>query len=110
LNFIEPDIPALKNDFTNRILYSDINVNDAFKNGYRTFQGTHYRDYSKAYGQITKLVEIEGYLLCVCEHGILLIPVNERALAGDSAGGNIYINTSNVLPENPLVISDTFGS
>ena len=110
LNFIEPDIPALKNDFTNRILYSDINVNDAFKNGYRTFQGTHYRDYSKTYGQITKLVEIEGYLLCVCEHGILLIPVNERALAGDSAGGNIYINTSNVLPENPLVISDTFGS
>lgn len=110
LNFIEPDIPALKNDFTNRILYSDINVNDAFKNGYRTFQGTHYRDYSKAYGQITKLVEIGGYLLCVCEHGILLIPVNERALAGDSAGGNIYINTSNVLPENPLVVSDTFGS
>ncbi len=110
VNFNEPETPAIKNDFTNRILYSDISVNDAFKNGYRTFQGTHYRDYTKAYGQIVKLVETNGSLLCVCEHGILLIPVNERTLAGKSEGGDIFINTSNVLPENPLVISDTFGS
>ena len=110
LNFIEPDIPALKNDFTNRILYSDINVNDAFKNGFRTFQGTHYRDYPKTYGQITKLVEFRGNLICVFEHGIALIPVNERVIAGEGAGGNVFINTSNVLPENPKIISDTFGS
>jgi hypothetical protein len=31
-------------------------------------------------------------------------------VAGEGAGGNIYINTSNVLPENPKIISDTFGS
>ena len=109
-NFEVPDVPAIKNDFTNRISYSDIHVNDAFKNGYRTFRGTHYRDYPKTYGQITKLVELRGNLLCVFEHGVALIPVNERAVAGDGAGGNIYINTSNVLPENPKVISDTFGS
>ena len=109
-NFEVPDVPAIKNDFTNRISYSDIHVNDAFKNGYRTFRGTHYRDYPKTYGQITKLVELRGSLLCVFEHGIALIPVNERAVAGEGAGGNIYINTSNVLPENPKIISDTFGS
>lgn len=109
-NFEVPDVPAIKNDFTNRISYSDIHVNDAFKNGFRTFQGTHYRDYPKTYGQITKLVELRGSLLCVFEHGIALIPVNERAVAGEGSGGNIYINTSNVLPENPKMISDTFGS
>lgn len=109
-NFEVPDVPAIKNDFTNRISYSDIHVNDAFKNGYRTFRGTHYRDYPKTYGQITKLVELRGSLLCVFEHGVALIPVNERAVAGEGAGGNIYINTSNVLPENPKIISDTFGS
>ena len=49
-NFEVPDVPAIKNDFTNRISYSDIHVNDAFKNGYRTFRGTHYRDYPKTYG------------------------------------------------------------
>lgn len=109
-NFEVPDVPAIKNDFTNRISYSDIHVNDAFKNGYRTFRGTHYRDYPKTYGQITKLVELRGNLLCVFEHGVALIPVNERAVAGEGAGGNVFINTSNVLPENPKIISDTFGS
>ncbi len=109
-NFEVPDVPAIKNDFTNRIAYSDIHVNDAFKNGFRTFRGTHYRDYPKTYGQITKLVELRGSLLCVFEHGVALIPVNERAVAGEGTGGNIYINTSNVLPENPKIISDTFGS
>ena len=109
-NYDVPDVPALKNDFTNRISYSDVHVNDAFKNGFRVFQGTHYRDYPKTYGSITKLIELRGNLLCVFEHGVALIPVNERAIAGEGSGGNIYINTSNVLPENPKVISDTFGS
>lgn len=109
-NYEVPDVPALKNDFTNRISYSDIHINDAFKNGFRVFQGTHYRDYPKTYGSITKLVELRGGLLCVFEHGVAFIPVNERAVAGEGSGGNIYINTSNVLPQNPKIISDTFGS
>lgn len=109
-NYEVPDVPAIKNDFTNRISYSDVHVNDAFKNGFRVFQGTHYRDYPKTYGSITKLIELQGNLLCVFEHGIGLIPVNERAVAGEGSGGNVYINTANVLPENPKIISDTFGS
>jgi hypothetical protein len=70
----------------------------------------HYRDYPKTYGSITKIVELRGYLLCVFEHGVGLISVNERALAAEGAGGNVYINTSNVLPENPKILSDIFGS
>ena len=44
------------------------------------------------------------------ENGVLLIPINERALAGEGDGGSIYINTANVLPENPRVLSNTYGS
>lgn len=109
-NFEVPDVPALRNDFSNRISYSNIQVTDAFQNQFRTFPGQNYRDYPKTYGSITKLIEVYGNLLCICEHGIMLIPVNERTVAGQGAGGNVYINTSNVLPENPKVISDTFGS
>ena len=109
-NFEVPDVPYIKNWFGTRIMYSDIHVNDGFKNGYRTFQGTHYRDYTREYGEIVKLVPFESSLLCVFEHGIAVIPVNERAVAGEGAGGNVYINTSNVLPENPKIISDMFGS
>ena len=108
--FLAPDVPAIKNNFATRILYSDIHVTDAFKNGYRTFVLNHYRDYTPNYGGITKLVEYGGNLVCVFEKGTVLIPVNERAVAGEGVGGNVYINTSNVLPQNPNVLSDTFGS
>ena len=55
-------------------------------------------------------MEYNGSLICVFEHGVALIPVNERTVAGNSNGGNVYINTSNVLPENPKILSNTFGS
>lgn len=109
-NYEVPDVPWIKNEFSNRIAYSDIQVVDAFRNGFRVFKGTNYRDYPKTYGSITKLVELDGNLLCVFEHGVCLIPINERAVAGQGEGGFVYINTSNVLPENPKVLSDTFGS
>lgn len=109
-NFELPQVPYIKNEFNTRIMYSDISVNDAFKNGFRVFQMTHYRDYPKTYGSIIKLVDIAGSILCVFEHGIATIPVNERTVAGSSTGGNVYINTSNVLPENPRMVSDMYGS
>ena len=56
------------------------------------------------------MVEWFGNLLCIFEHGVALIPVNERAVAGEGSGGNVFINTSNVLPENPMMLSDTFGT
>lgn len=62
---------------------------------------THYRDYPLTYGSIVKLVEWFGSIICVFEHGVALIPVNERVVAGEGVGGNTFINTSNVLPENP---------
>ena len=109
-NFETPDVPHIKNWFGTRIMYSDIHINDAFKNGYRVFQGSNFRDYTREYGEIVKLISLESSLLCIFEHGVALIPVNERAVAGNGQGGNVYINTSNVLPENPKIISDMFGS
>ena len=109
-NFEEPDVPAIKNNFSNRICFSEVSITDAFKNGFRVFPGTNYTDYPKTYGTITKLVELKGNLLCVFEHGIALIAVNERALSAQGDGGNVYINSQRVLPVNPVIISDTFGS
>lgn len=108
--FTLPDVPYIKNRFDTRIMYSDISVGDAFKNGFRVFQMTHYRDYPRIYGGIMKMIELFGNILCIFEHGIALIPVNERAVAGEGSGGNVFINTSNVLPENPKMLSDTYGT
>ena len=109
-NFELPNVPYLKNDYQTRILYSNINISDAFKNGFRTYELMDFMDYPKTYGSITKIIEVFGNLLCIFEHGITLIPVNERTLSGSGDGGNVFINTSNVLPENPKVLSDMYGS
>ena len=108
--FEVPDVPWIKNEFSNRISYSEIQIKDAFENGWRTFKGTYYRDYPKTYGSIIKIVELRGNLLCVFEHGVGLIAVNERTVAGDGPGGSAYINTANVLPDNPIILSDMYGS
>ena len=109
-NLSLPDVPYIKNWYGTRIMYSDVHVNDGFKNGFRIFRGQNYRDYTREYGEIVKLISLESSLLCVFEHGVALIPVNERTIAGEGVGGPVYINTSNVLPENPIVLSDMYGS
>lgn len=108
--FETPNVPSIKNKFHTRILYSDIAINDAFKNGFRVFRNLNYRDYPLTYGSLTKIVEWYGSIICIFEHGIATIPVNERAVAAQSSGGNVFINTSTVLPETPNIISDMFGS
>ena len=109
-NFLMADVPYIKDEFFTRIMYSDIFINDSYRNGYRVFQLNHFRDYSTSYGGITKLVEFKGYLIAVFEHAVAVIPVNERALAGEGQGGEVFINTSNVLPENPKMLDTNFGS
>ena len=51
------------------------------------------------YGALVKLVEWYGTLVAVMEHGILMIPVNERAMMKNESGENVYINTDIVLPK-----------
>lgn len=109
-NYALQDAPILLSSFPNRISYSELNVPGSFQNGFRIFKGDNYRDYPMTYGYITKLIEFFGNLIVVFEHGIGLIPVNERVQAGDGPGGTVYVNTKNVLPENPRIISDKFGS
>ena len=65
-------------------MYSDISITDGYKNGYRTFKGTAYRDYTREHGSITKIVELGGNLIVVFEHGIGFLEVNERAVAAQA--------------------------
>ena len=105
-----PDVPYIKNWFGTRIMYSDIHINDAYKNGYRVFRPTTYRDYTREYGEIVKLITLESDLICVFEHGVARIPVNKQAVAEQVAAGANLLTTHNVLPEAPIILSDMFGS
>jgi len=53
---------------------------------------TYFRDYSTEYGGITKLVELNGNLIVIFEHGIGLAVVNERVLMDGGEGNPVFIN------------------
>ena len=105
-----PDVPFIKTNFTNRIYYSELLREGAFKNGNRVFKAQNFHDYTMEYGALVSLVEWYGTLIAVMEHGVLMIPVNERAMMMNAQGENVYINTETVLPKNPKVLSNTFGT
>lgn len=105
-----PDVPFIKTINNTRIYYSNVLQESNFKNGNRIFQDQNYQDYTNEYGSIVKLIEWNGVLIVVLEHGVLSIPINERALMANTSGENVYINTENVLPKNPNVLSNSFGS
>ena len=96
--FEVPDVPYIKQEFQNRIVFSDIHINDAYKNGFRVLRTTNYKDYPMTYGSITKLVELKNALLIVFEHGIGLVSINNGAE-----------HSSQILSDLNL-ISDTYGS
>ena len=108
--FTLQDVNYIKDNFSNRIQYSAMAIQDSYKNNYRYSLSTYFRDYSMEYGSITKLIEFNGYLLVVFEHGIGLAVVNERVLAGGGDGEPVFINTENVLPEELTIISNTYGT
>ena len=105
-----PDVPFIKDTFTTRIHYSNVLVDSAFKNGHRVFKAQNFQDYTLEHGKLVKLIDWYGKLVAVMEHGVLMIPVNERALVKNELGEDVYINTDTVLPKNPRELSNTYGS
>lgn len=105
-----PNVPYLKDVFDNRIMFSNMQVEDNFKNAYRIFQGLSYKDIDRQYGAIVKLIPWGNNLLCIFEHGIGLVPVNEKALMQATTGQSIHMYGAGVLQSQITVISPDFGS
>jgi hypothetical protein len=108
--FTLPEAPYIQEEFSNRVVYSDVNIENSFKNGYRTYRYANTETYTKQYGKIVKLVPWYGHLICVFEHAVAILPINERVESGEGIGGPVFINTKKVLPDTPSIISDKFGS
>ena len=108
--FTLQDVNYIKDTFSNRIQYSAIAIQDSYKNNYRYSLSTYFRDYSSEYGSIQKLLEVNGDLLVIFEHGIGIAKINERILAGGGENDPVFVNSKNVLPEELIILSDTYGT
>lgn len=109
-NFSAPNVPYQKDLFDNRIVFSKVQQNGGFENAYRTLEGLSYKDIDRQYGAIVKLLPFENNLLCVFEHGIGLVPVNDKALISTEGGQNVYMYGAGVLQDKVTLISSDYGS
>lgn len=113
-NVVAADVPYIKDQFDNRIMFSNVQVDDDFKNAYRIFQGLSYKDIDRQYGGIVKILPWssggEANILCVFEHGIGIVPVNQEALMSTTTGQSIHLYGSGVLQSKVSVITPDFGS
>lgn len=108
--FTQPDVPYVKDIFDTRIMFSDVQVADDFRNAYRIFQGLDYKDIERQYGAIVKLLTLGSNLFCVFEHGCAIIPINEKALIATSTGQSIHMYGAGVLQNQVTPISPDYGS
>ena len=104
------DTQYVKNEFQNRIYYSNISQVNAITNGYRINVATHFRDYNPEYGNITKILTYMDNLVVVFEHGIGICQIYEKNLITENQGSQVYINSNNILPLKLTILSDTLGS
>lgn len=106
-----PDVPYIKNIFDTRIMFSDTHITDAFRNGYRIFQGLSYKDVTRQYGGIVKIFDMRENLLVVFERGVAMFAINREALFAAGETGDVFTKGVGVLSEKPQhVISDMYGS
>ena len=105
-----PDVPAIKNDFSTRVLYSDISVQNSFTNGYRIFRDQHYQDYSTAHGELVSLLEKAGDIFCTFEHATGYLQIQATQLTADQKNATVFLTTANVLPSTPYFMNNEFGS
>lgn len=113
-NYIVDNVPYIKDMFDNRIMFSNVQREDAFQNAYRIFQGLAFEDIDRQYGAIVKLLPWQSgqqtCLLGVFEHGIGIIPVNEKALMSTNTGQSIHLYGAGVLQSQISLITPDFGS
>ena len=108
--FAAPEVPYVQELFDNRVMFSDVQTNGDIKNAYRIFQGLDYKDIDRQYGAIVKFLPIDNNIFCVFEHGIGILPINEKALLATQSGQSIHMYGAGVLQNQISLISPDFGS
>lgn len=102
-------VPFEQTRFMSRIYHSEKHIPNVFRNGYRSFLETAFRDYDTGMGSIVALFNHRGNLLVIFEHGIGITSVEQRVETARDAGGSIVIEPTTILPPTLTYISREIG-
>lgn len=101
-------VPYLKQEYFNRIYWSKPNIAETFINSYRIIFKNQFKEYSKEFGSITKLIPLANQLLVVFQHGMGFLPVDRTAKTEQEASP--YLSSNNVLPAQVQTLTADYGS
>lgn len=104
------DVPYIRDLFDTRLMFSNVQTEDSYKNAYRIFQGLSFTDLDRQFGALVKILPWKADLLGIFEHGVGIIPVNPKALLQTQQGQSIHLYGSNVLESQVSVINSDFGT
>lgn len=107
---IVQNVPYINDLYDNRVMFSNAQIDSQFKNSYRIFQGLSYGDIDRQYGAIVKFIPWDTNLFCAFEHGLAILPINEKALIQTTTGQSIHMYGAGVIQNQVSLISSDFGS
>ena len=100
-----PKVPYIKQEFFTRVTNSLMDSAKNFTNEFKVILQNAYKDYTKVYGSITKLVTKGNNVFIIFKHGIGVLNVAE----GISNAVQSKAGPEEYLP-NISIISDTYGT
>jgi hypothetical protein len=106
---ISPQVPFEQTRFMSRIYHSEKHIPNVFRNGYRSFLETAFRDYDTGMGSIVAMFNHRGNLLVIFEHGVGITSVEQRVETARDAGGSIVIEPTTVLPPTLTYLTREIG-
>lgn len=83
--YIIPDVPFIKQEYFTRVLNSLRDSAESITNEFKVMLEGAYRDYTKIYGPITKLVPLGSKMLVVFHHGLGILALNDQMSQAASA-------------------------
>lgn len=101
--FAMPNVPFIKQEYFTRIINSLRDSASSITNEFKVMLENAYRDYTKIYGSITKILPLGSNMLVVFQHGLGVLAISEAMSQAKDA--------SQYLPvELNMVLSQDFGS
>lgn len=101
--------PFIQSNFYSRVYHSEKHVPNSYKNGYRAFTGMNFQDYDASMGSIIRGFNFNDNLFLVFEHGMGMVPINQRIQTGSDVAGSIFVEPKQVLSPNMGVVSKEYG-
>ena len=80
-----PNVPFIKQEFFTRVINSLRDSASSITNEFKVMLESAYRDYTKIYGPITKLMPLASKMLVVFHHGIGILALNDSMSQAENA-------------------------